>query len=162
MVFRNILFLLAFLTVCVGAAGHADARSRNHPLAWVEGPSIWDTTKQYQPYLENAKHPHPSQWADRDWYAEDWIAQRQSGLQLVQGYYNSDIIRNQDVDDGVAVLIVGPNFYHLSGYDKRRVVHTIDVVYGVTARQQNATIMLKDWHTKRHIGYFDHEGLTLQ
>lgn len=162
MIFRNILFLLGFFAVVAGAAGDADARSRNHPLSWLEGPSVWDEAKHYQPYLENAKHPHPAQWADRDWYAEDWIAQRQNGLQLVQGFYNSGIIRDQEVDDGMPVLLVGPNFYHLSGYDKRRVVHTIDVVYGVTAQQQGAAITLKDWHTRRAIGYFDREGLTLQ
>lgn len=162
MVFRNTMILLAFSLALGMAAENADARSRGHPLSWMEGPNVWDETKKFQPYLENAKHPHPTQWADRDWYAEDWIAQRQSGLALVQGYYNANIIRDQDVDDGMPVLIVGPNFYHLSGYDKRRVVHTIDVVYGVTARQQGAAITLKDWHTKRAIGYFDTQGLTLQ
>ena len=162
MVFRNVLFLLSFLTVLSAAGADAWAKSKANPWSWPQRHTIWSEAKHYQPYLENAKHPHPAQWADQDWYAEDWISQRQSGFNLVQGFYSSDIIRNQDVDDGVPVLVVGPNFYHLSGYDKRRVVHTIDVVYGVTQQQQGATIMLKDWYTKRAIGYFDNQGLSLQ
>lgn len=159
MLFRNALFSLVILSLSSVAAL---AGSKPNIFGWGKGHDVWSDAKQFQPYLENAKHPHPSQWADRDWYAEDWISQRQSGLALVQGFYSSDIIRNQDVDDGVPVLIVGPNFYHLSGYDKRRVVHTVDMVYGVTARQQNAAILLKDWYTKRAIGHFDREGLTIQ
>lgn len=162
MIFRNTLFLLGFLTVFAAAATDAEARSRSHPFSWTDPPSVWDETKKFQPYLENAKHPHPSQWADQDWYAEDWISQRRSGLALVQGFYDSGIIRDQDTDGGMPVLVVGPNFYHLSGLDKRRVVHTVDVVYGVTRQNRQAAILLKDWYTKRTIGVFNDQGLALQ
>lgn len=161
MIFRNALFLLVFLTALGSAAGDADARSRDHLFGWLDQRSIWDETKKYQPYLENAKHPHPLQWVDRDWYAEDWLSQR-DGMTLVQGFYDAGIFKDQDTDDGTPVLIVGPNFYHLSGYDKRRVVHTLDVVYGVTERNRDAAILLKDWHTKRVIGVFNDQGLALQ
>ena len=162
MICRNILFLFSFLAVSLMAAPGAQAKSKPNMFMWPQGKEAWEDVKEFQPMLENGKHPHPAQWATEDWYAEDWISQRPSGLALVQGYYNGDIIRDQDVDDDMPVLIVGPNFYRLSGYDKRRVVHTIDVVYGVTRAQPNAAIMLKDWHTRRPIGVFTRDGLSLQ
>jgi hypothetical protein len=162
MIFRNALFLFSFLIAVTLASQVALAKSKPHMFGWPQGHEDWVDAKHHQPYLENAKHPHPAQWATKDWYAEDWISQRRSGLDLVQGFYKSDIIRNQDVDDDIAILIVGPNFYRLSGYDKRRVVHTIDVVYGVTKAQPDATIELRDWHTRRPIGVFTNQGLMLQ
>lgn len=162
MIFRNALFLFAFLATATIVSAAAQAKSKPNIFAWPQGHEVWTETKKFQPYLENAKHPHPAQWATEDWYAEDWIAQRKSGMNLVQGYYTSDIIRDQEVDDDMPILIVGPNFYRLSGFDKRRVVTTIDVVYGVTQSQTGAAIMLRDWHTRRPIGMFTQDGLILQ
>lgn len=162
MIFRNVLFLFAFLTAATGAGTGAWAKSKPNIFMWPQGHELWEDTKAFQPHLENAKHPHPAQWATKDWYAEDWIAQRPSGLNLVQGFYTSDIIRDQDVDDDMPILIVGPNFYRLSGFDKRRVVTTIDTVYGVTRSQPQAAIVLRDWHTRCPVGVFTREGLSLQ
>ena len=162
MIFRNALFLFTFLAGGLLVSASAQAKSKPNMFMWPQGHEVWEDTKAFQPHLENGKHPHPAQWATEDWYAEDWIAQRKSGMNLVQGYYTSDIIRDQDVDDDTPILVVGPNFYRLSGFDKRRVVTTIDVVYGVTQSQPAAAIVLRDWHTKRPVGIYTQQGLTLQ
>lgn len=163
MMTRKILILVCFLAVSASLAAPAAAREKSSWFSWPFGHDEWTDAKKFQPYLENSKHPHNTQWADRDWYAEDWIGQRRNGMTLIKGFYDSDIFRNQEMDDdGVPTLVVGPNFYHLSGYDKRRVVHSLDVVYGVTRSRTNGSIILKDWYTKRTIGQFTQQGLQLQ
>jgi len=115
----------------------------------------------YRPYLESTKELQIPQWEDENWYVEDWLSQ-EDGLELVKGFYQADIIRDQTVNKKeVPVLVVGPNFYHLSGLDKRRVTQTIDVVYGITAQKVDGSFFLKDWYTKKYIGTFDENGLRL-
>lgn len=115
----------------------------------------------FQPYLEDSRHLQVPQWAHEDWYVEDWTVQ-QDGMTLIQGFYAADILRDQTVGHAdLPVLVVGPNFYRLSGFDKRRVVHTVDVTYGLTDRKENAAFMLTDWYTKKPIGMFDKTGLRL-
>ena len=63
--------------------------------------------------------------------------------------------------DGVPYLEVGPNFYHLSGYDKRRVTQTLDAIYQVTANKPSM-YFLKDADTQRIIGTYTKEGLNLE
>ncbi|MCI5060010.1 MAG: hypothetical protein MRY79_02940 [Alphaproteobacteria bacterium] len=112
-------------------------------------------------YLEYERHLQIPQWAHEDWYAEDWTSKKK-GMDLVQDFYKADIFRDQVTDEnGMPVLIVGPNFYHLSGYDKRRVVHVLDVVYGLTASKTNGSFYLQDWHSEKIIGSFDRHGLRL-
>jgi hypothetical protein len=92
---------------------------------------------------------------------EDWTSQK-NGDELIKGFYNAEILHAQEMREGeVPVLVVGPNFYHLSGLDKRRVTQTVDTVYGVTASAENGSFMLKDWHTGNFIGAFDKNGLRL-
>ncbi|MEM6811694.1 MAG: hypothetical protein AAF549_04420 [Pseudomonadota bacterium] len=116
---------------------------------------------QYEPYLEDVKELQIPQWEEENWYVEDWLAQKEP-MELMRGFYNADIIRNQTLDGKkTPILTVGPNFYHLSGLDKRRVTQTIDHIYQISAGKENGSYFLKDWHTKKHIGVFDENGLRL-
>lgn len=130
------------------------------PNAWAD-----KATSRYPfytvPYLENPAHVQVPQWAHENWYAEDWTSQK-SGLELVKGFYDADILRNQTkAISGVPILVVGPNFYRLSGYDKRRVSHIVDVTYGITSAKPDGAFLLRDWHTRKPIGVFDQNGLRL-
>ncbi len=165
MICRNALILLSFFVITLSASAGAQAKPKNDFLffqAWPPGHEEWTSYTKFQPYLENTKHPHNTQWAGYGWYAEDWITQSRSGLSLVNGFYQADILKDQETEEGVPVLVVGPSFYRLSGLDKRRVVTTVDTVYGVTKSHPNGTILLKDWHTKLGIGIYTEHGLQLQ
>ena len=161
---RSLLFLLCFVSVLpFGAAALAEPKSDFLLFqAWPPGYKDWSHIRQTQPYLEPQKDPHPYQWQGYGWYAEDWLAQSRNGESLVRGFYEADILRDQDVEDGVPVLVVGPSFYRLGGLDKRRVITTVDTVYGVTRDGQNRAIVLKDWHTDLQIGVYTEHGLQIQ
>lgn len=163
MICRNILFLLSFFVITLPVGAHAKSKDNWMPFQfWPSGHEAWTEYTRFQPYLENSKHPHNTQWAGYGWYAEDWMSQSRSNLDLVNGFYTADILRDQKMDDGVPVLVVGPNFYRLSGLDKRRIVTTVDTVYGVTKNGGHKTIQLRDWYTKMPIGIYTEYGLQLQ
>ena len=120
-----------------------------------------ENTDKFHPHLETTRHLQIPQWEDKNWYAEDWLSQK-SGMDLVKGFYKADILRDQIAGKAeVPTLIVGPNFYRLSGYDKRRVTTIIDKVYGITAQRPNGSFYLQDWRTKDNIGVYDQDGLRL-
>lgn len=157
---HNLLILIILFCLMPGLA-QAQAKI-GWPLGWFPSHTEWTDYKKFNPYLENGQHPHPEQWQKDDWRPQDWIQQRKTGLDLIQGFYRADIIRDQDIVDNVPVVTVGPNFYHLGGQDKRRVIASINDVYGVTAQREDGTILLKDWHTRMEIGLFTKHGLTIQ
>ena len=166
MIFRNGLILLFFLTFAAGSFP-AMAKSKLWMYSWEWGHERWTSYKKFAPFLENGKHPHNAQWKDQNWYAEDWISQTKGspdrkGLNLVDGFYKAGILKDQKIEDDIPVLVVGPQFYHLSGYDKRRVAHTVDVVYGITQEKENGVFILKDWRTKQPVGLYTEYGLQLQ
>lgn len=155
--FFNLLILLTFISA------PALADSKPWEFGWWWGHHDKNFERQYNPYLENGKHPHNNQYFGREWYAEDWLAQYDNDLELIQGFYRADIFRAQKVDDdGAPVLVVGPNFYHLSGYDKRRVTHVLDVVYNITDGNGVQMFTLKDWRTHKPIGIYTKNGLQIQ
>ena len=81
---------------------------------------------------------------------------------MIKGFYEIDVIRDQTIGkNNLPVLIVGENFYHLSGLDKRRITQTIDTIYGITSQKQFGSFLVKDWYTKQYIGAFDENGLRL-
>lgn len=134
---------------------------------WSDEHEYYTQMKSFQPYLENSRHEQVAQWEHQDWYLEDWFTQ-EKGMDMVKGFYKADIFRDQSQPKnrkgqrtGVKKLVVGPSFYRLSGFDKRRVVTVLDATYGVTQSDKNATFILEDWHTKRPIGYYNKEGLRL-
>lgn len=156
----NILILLSFLTIFITPIT-AQAEVKAFLGGWGMNHNHYRESQKYHPYLENSRHVQIPQWEHKDWYAEDWLAQK-DGMELVRGFYAADILRDQKTGHAdLPVLIVGPNFYRLSGYDKRRVAHIVDVVYGITESKKNGTFMLRDWYTKRPVGVFDKNGLRL-
>ncbi len=163
----KLLIILSF--VILSPIKQAQAETKSFQLLqwppgfnWVNAHEQYRSAKIYNPYLENARHSQHPQYKDEDWYVEDWTSQ-QDGLTLIKKFYKADIFKNQVVGkDGRAQLVVGPNFYHLSGLDKCRVVTLVDTVYGVTKNNENGTFMLTDWYTKKPIGIYDGNGLRLQ
>lgn len=128
---------------------------------WSKKHDYYVEGTKYNPYLENSRHLQIPQWEHKDWYAEDWLAQK-DGMELVRGFYAADILKDQvEGHADLPVLVVGPNFYRLSGFDKRRVIHIVDMVYGITREKKNGSFVLMDWDTKTSIGMFDQNGLRL-
>lgn len=157
----NILILLSILSISMAASGSASA-AQYWPFGWWPGHWTWTSYKKFNPYLENGKETQNQQWAAEDWYVQDWLSQYKDEFKLIDGFYKSDILREQDDDSGVPVLIVGANFYRLGGFDKRRVLTTLDSVYGITASGEHPVIILKDWYTKKEIGVFTKNGLQIE
>jgi hypothetical protein len=131
-------------------------------FGWWPGHWEWARYKNFNPYLEEGKKTQNTQWDEQDWYVQDWISQHGDGFKLIDGWFRTDILHEQDEEGGVPVVIVGPQFYRLSGFDKRRVMTTLDAVYGVTDNNAHPVILLKDWRTNRQIGVFTKDGLQLE
>ena len=146
----------------LGTAAPALAEPSPWALGWWPGHWEWTSYKKFNPYLEKGTDTQNQQWAAEDWYVQDWLPQNKSNLALIDGFFKADILRRQTSEDDVPVLIVGPQFYHLGGFDKRRVLTTLDTVYGITESAGHPMIVLKDWHTNREIGLFDKSGLQLE
>lgn len=125
-------------------------------------PSHW-TDQDFNPHYANGTDPHNSQWAGNNWTPADWIkAEGGDGTKLVQKWINADIIIGSYKDiSGVPYLEIGPNFYHLSGLDKRKVTETLDAIYQVTANKPGM-YFIKDGQTQKVIGTFSKEGLNLE
>lgn len=158
---KKITKLTAFV-LCLGVlsfSSMAYAESKTWIWSWPE--SHWDKL-DFIPYLEDGKRPHNSQWAESGWKVSHWTAQRKSSMDLIKGFYFADILRGQYVDDDIPVLEVGPAFYMLGGQDKRRVVQTVDHVYGITAENPLGMFLLHDWKSGEAIGTYTKYGLQLQ
>lgn len=139
----------------------APAQAEPKPWIWGWWPGHWQNL-DFIPHLENGTHPHNIQWDKVVWKSGDWIAQRESELELIHGFYTADILRDQYVEDDVPVLAVGPGFYMLGGHDKRRVTETIDDAYGVTTSRVYGMYRLVDERTDRPIGAYTKYGLQIQ
>lgn len=146
----------------LGASAPALAEQKPWWVGWWPGHWEWTQYKKFNPYLEKGTDTQNQQWAAEDWYVQDWLSQNKSNFALIDGFFKADILRKQTSEDNVPVLIVGPQFYRLGGFDKRRVVTTLDEVYGITESGAHPVIILKDWHTNREIGLFDQAGLQLE
>lgn len=157
---RNLLVTGLFAVSLVLGASEASAQPK--PWYWSWWPSHWEN-QRFEPYLEHPKHPHNTQWDSEKWEPADWAAQKQGGsLELIRGFYSANILSGQYVDDELPVLEVGPNFYHLSGQDKRRVTALVDDYYKITTNHLNAMYEIRDWRTHKPIGTYTTRGLHLQ
>jgi hypothetical protein len=158
--------LLGFaLTLCFfSTPSQADGGAKKD--YWIFGhhwaPSHW-RNQDFIPYFENGTEPHNQTTQPQNWSPERWIntTSHKNGLSLINQWYVSDILRDQYVDDGVPNLVVGPNFYHLGGTDKRKVMSTLDHVYQATS-QSPKMFYIRDWKTDEVIGYYTPSGLILQ
>jgi len=102
---------------------------------------------------------------DPSWTPSDWIDQYKDPAVLINGFFETDILRRQTMSGEVTKLIVGPTFYRLGGDDKRRVITTYDAVYGITQGKQKdvaKVIILEDWLTRRAVGLYSKAGLQLE
>ncbi len=161
MINRIFVLFLAVLTINLVISGPVKAETKGFFGGWSAKHDQYRMAKKYNPYLENARHLQIPQWGHEDWYVEDWTSQT-DGMTLIEGFYAADILRDQKAGHAdLPILVVGPNFYRLSGFDKRRVATTVDTVYGMTERSENSSFMLEDWHTCLPIGTFDKHGLRL-
>lgn len=144
-------------SMSLSSAAYAEPK----PWVWSWWGSHWEN-QDFIPYLENGKHPHNTQWNGSGWQPEHWEAQRADAMTVIRGFYAAGILRDQYADDEVPVLEVGPGFYALGGYDKRRVAEMVDYVYGITAKKPDGMFMLYDWETEEAIGSYTRYGLQLQ
>ncbi len=154
--------ILICLAIFAGFGAPQASAAQFWPFGWWPGHWTWTSYKKFNPYLEKGKETQNQQWGAEDWYVQDWLSQYHDQFVLIDGFFKSDILREQTEDGDTPVLIVGPNFYRLGGFDKRRVLTTLDSVYGITDNTENAVILLKDWHTKKEIGVFTKAGLQLE
>ena len=152
--------LLFFVFGLFSMAQVAQAEPKFLGLWWKE--SHWKN-QDFNPHYDNGTDPHTSQWTEKNWSPADWIKSAGGdGTQLVTGWINAGILVGSYKDsDGVPTLEIGSNFYHLSGYDKRRVTQTLDAIYQVTAVKPSM-YFIKDADTQKIIGTYTKEGLNLE
>lgn len=127
-------FAIFCSAVILFSATQAQAGPKPWPLSWW--PGHWDGL-DFKPYLEDAKAPHNEQWApglyaNEDWHPENWIRAKGSIEAVMDDFYKTEVIVEQDVDDNMPVLVVGDTFMNLSTQEKQRVTGFIDYVYQVT------------------------------
>lgn len=143
----------------------AEAKSKFLGVIWW--PSHW-YNQDFQPYYETSTEPHNTQWNDnklspQQWTAQDWVNMNGgNGKDLIRKWYVADILRDQYMNWGKPYVTVGPNFYHLGGADKERVIRTMDSVYKFTDSAKAKTIFLEDFRTDKVIGVYTKSGLDLQ
>ena len=113
-------------------------------------------------YLEDGKSPHNRQWDQKTWTPEIWRSQMQDDVALIEGFYKHGILKDQTVKKGVPYLHVDWQFNNLSGYDKRRIVQTVDRVYGITNIETDDVFYIYDASTRDVIGMYSKYGLQLQ
>lgn len=126
-------------------------------------PSHWEN-QDFIPYYDNGTQPHNGQWNGTQWTPADWISMDTGrGEDLVEKWVRVGIIKRRYTRfwDNVPAVDVGPNFYHLSGLDKRRVMETLDAVYSVTD-EKPGLFYVSDPGTGQIIGYYTKSGLVLQ
>lgn len=154
------IFMIAIISFVV--AGGVVKTAEAKPKPWILGwwPSHWDGL-DFAPYLEDPSIPHDRQWDFKPrWNAKEWMGV-DGGQTTIQKFFEADILRERDMEDGIPVLRVGPNFYKLSGYDKRRVTDLLDAVHKVT-KSQAGYFQIKDDRNDALIGYYDRHGLRLR
>lgn len=147
------------LVFCLSHPAKADPK----PWVWSWGMGHFKN-QTFQPYINDPRHPYNFQWDSQNWKPQDWVetTKNKEAMKLIRDFYFADILRDQDEKLGVPRLTVGPAFYQLGGQDKRRVLATVDSVYGVTTAHENGLFMVYDWYTHKPIGIYTRDGLQLQ
>ncbi len=107
----------------------------------------------------NHKDLHARQWDSKKWNPDVWIQQEGDGLELINGFYEAGILKDQTYKNTVPYLHVGPNYYKLSGYDQRRILQSIDEVYGITNIETDDLFFIYDDNKRRIIGTYTKHGL---
>ncbi len=116
-----------------------------------------------QPYLDDSKIPHNTQWERDDWEPEDWIASKGSAKRVVDGLYAGNIITKQYEDgNDTPILEVGQGFMDLSAQDKRRVVMFVDHAFQVTSTAPDGMFYIYHQKSDEPLGLYTKQGLQLQ
>ncbi len=158
--FSYVFHSLSILIIGTFAAGNAFAQANGD--VWKH---LWYRPKgeQVRPYLDEAKLPHNSQWAEDDWTPQDWVEVRGgSPLNVIDGFYRAKIVTDQKFDKDTPVLEVGQGFLRLSAQEQHRVLAFIDDTYGVTTNSPAGVIEICLDHESDIIGVFDKNGLQIQ
>ncbi len=158
--FRTAALLLSIPMILLAVCGPATADPK--PWIWGWWPSHFEKLDFEKRLMQDTRTDHNRQWDQIDWQAQDWIAQRKSGLALVERFYDVGIISNQYMKNDIPVLEVGPSFYNLGGFDKRRVVETVDEVYEITSSKTNGAFHIYDSETHEPIGFYSGTGLQFR
>jgi len=156
---KKFLFSVLLLGLLLPTTAKAEPKAFLDLWWWS---SHWKN-QDFKPYYQDGNLPHNTQWAGRNWQPKDWIEMDGGDVNaLMQKFYNAGFIKEQYVKHDVPYLEVGTNFYHLSGYDKGRVMATVDAIYKVTDNQPRM-FYLKDGVTEKVIGYYTpFAGLVLE
>ncbi len=158
--FSYIFHAFSLFIGCAFAAGNVHAQGNGD--VWKH---LWYPPKgeQVRPYLDEAKLPHNSQWAEDDWTPQDWVEMRGgSPLNVMDGFYRANIVTDQKFDKDTPILEVGQGFLRLSAKEQHRVMAFIDDLYNVTGSTEAGVIEICVDHEDELIGIFDHNGLQLQ
>ena len=140
----------------------AKADSKSWLMGWSN--SHWEN-QEHRPYLMPPANGHNRQWDMKNWHDNGWTpgqwTENSKGLPTIEGFFRAGILHKRKVENDTPVLVVGPNFYKLSVYDRRRVAEMVDYVYEVT-KSSAGFYQLKDPEFKEIIGYYDSHGLRLR
>lgn len=118
--------------------------------------------KDFSPLLYPYGHSIPAQWEGKDWDPAAWPLSYQNKENFTKGLFDADIMRDQYIEEGTTpIVVVGPNFYHLSDHDQQRICKTLDMLYGATTGKYGY-FLLKDWYSNAIIGEYTKDGLTLR
>lgn len=171
MIYKNLKILTIFtflLSFTLAASVSSDAQAE--PKLWIFswGGDHWEN-QDFKPYLVEPSTTHDRQWDLKledvgpntytRWTSDDWKGE-DGGETTIAGFFKADIFREQKECGDIPVLVVGPNFYLLSGYDKRRATDLMNDVYAITDTQVGH-FQLRDDVTEDIIGYYDNTGLKL-
>lgn len=112
-------------------------------------------------YQEDPRTSHPQQFRGEKWTPEQFSGLNKSVMGMIGTWFARDILRSQTSSTGgTPILVVGPNFYHLSDLDRRRVTDTFGQFYA-RAGGAGYGYMLRDWKTGEFIGSYTRQGLDL-
>lgn len=118
--------------------------------------------KHFSPLLYEQGETFPARFEGKSWDPALWPLPYQDRDTFTRQLFDSDIIHDQYIQDQtIPVLVVGPNFYHLSDIDQYRVTNALDQLYGATTGEYGG-YMLQDYHTRRMIGSYTKAGLSLR
>lgn len=154
---RLFVLSLCLLPLLVPDAARAEPKSFFGP--WWS--SHW-VNQDFKPFYQDGQLPQSTQWDGSNWGPQDWLDARNGDAEgLLRLWYDNAIIRSRYMDDGIPYVDIGVNFYHLSGYDKGRVLATLDHIFKATEGKAGS-ILVKDHITKRVIGVYTKAGLDLE
>ncbi len=150
--------ILAVVILLIGAVSQAQAESKNWPIGWNSWFSgmykyYHSRNSDFVPYVNTGKEVHLANLKDDNWSPDVWAHQYDDPKKVVENFYESGIITRQYSDDDVAILQVGPGFYHLSAIDQNRVAKYLEFIHG--QKGVDMFFKLQDWHTKEIIGVYN-------